>query len=506
MKTCSKDPTHPSENYPILRLSVLFSILLAVFSLSACGGGSSGGGSPSATIKGQVVDKLLPGATVSLFSSGLSGTPLGTATADSNGNYSITFTPPSGSTPLFLAAVSSGNYLGSYIGPANTFSGNVSSSTAPNLNITQVTTASLAVAQNQGVALSTMTPTNYGQQVNNLENAIIQLAAVVQGVVDNGCTISGGLTPSNLSSLMGSSLSSATNVITSLVGDLSSCSTTTTALTLNTFASQIPANQTIAPQLTSTSASNSTTTSVPAGTYTGTVTPVMTFNTSCPTEGPTAGGSFSMTMTVGSNGSIKFGTTSGSGPSMTGTLSGNNFTMSGTDTNGASITASGALVSLSSGTVSGGSGFSVNGGWQENCSSGSGNYGGTYNIPSLLSSGATLSSTPSSVSNGTYTVTIYPNCTSGSCGTNTSMPATVTINGSTISLSAGSNGSGSGTLSGNTFAMTITNFPGSSCTNQKISVTGTLSSSGTNNLSVNGSFHQTSTNCGTTSGTYTMST
>ena len=235
------------------------------------------------------------------------------------------------------------------------------------------------------------------------------------------------------------------------------------------------------------------------------VTPVMTFNTSCPTEGPTAGESFSGTIKVGSNGSISF--TDPYGSSISGTLSGNNFTMTGTDTSGAPMSVSGALISLPSGTVSGGSGFSVNGGWQENCSTtGTANYGGTYNIPSLLSSGATLSSTPSSVSNGTYTVTIYPNCTSGNCGTNSSMSASVTINGSTISINGGSNGIGSGTLSGNTFAITLTNFPGTTCLNQKISVTGTISSSGTNNLSANGSFHQTSTNCGTTSGTYTMST
>lgn len=452
---------------------------------------------------------MLPGAKVSLYSSGLSGTPLGTATADGSGNYSITFTPPSGSPPLFLAAVSSGNYLGSYIGPANTFSGTVSSSTAPNLNVTQVTTATLAVAQNQGIALSAMTPTNYGQQVNNLENAIIQLAAVVQGVVDNGCTISGGLTPSNLSSLMGSSLSSATNVITALAGKLSLCSTPTTASTLNTFASQIPANQLIAPQLTSTSASNSTTTSIPAGTYTGMVTPVMTFNTSCPSEGPTAGESFSMTMTVGSNGSIKFGTTSGSGPSLTGTLSGNNFTMTGTDTSGAPMSVSGALISLPSGTVSGGSGFSVNGGWQENCSTtGTANYGGTYNIPSLLSSGATLSSTPSSISKGTYTVSgfsSYNTPSSGSCSGTGTINGNITISGSNITFSGtqqNSSGNGSGTLAGNTFTMNVT--PGSG--GGTISVTGAINSQSSTSLSISGSFQESGNSNCNGSGTFSLST
>lgn len=475
-------------------------LIASLMGLSACGGGSSGGGAPSATISGQVVDKLLPGAKVSLFSSGLSGTPLGTATADSNGNYHITFTPPSGSTPLFLAAVSSGNYLGSYIGPANTFSGTVSSSTAPNLNITQVTTATLAVAQNQGISLSAMTPTNYGQQVINLENVIIQLAAVVQGVVDNGCTISGGLTPSNLSSLMGSSLTSATNVITNLVGQLSSCSTTTTASTLNTFASQIPASQTIAPQLTSTSASNSTAPSIPAGTYSGILTPIVTYNTSsCPSGTPTP---FTATMTVTSSGSISF-STSGNNGSATGTLTGSNFTMSGS-TPGGSLSASGAFVPLASGTVSGGSGFSVNGGWTITCSNG-GSYGGTYNIPDLLTSGASLTATPSSISNGTYAVSGFSYNNIGSCSGTGNINGTITISGSSITFTSSTgSGTGSGTLAGNTFTMNVT--PGSGGGN--ISVTGAINSQSSTTLSISGSFQESgNTYCtGTESGTFSLST
>lgn len=485
------------------KLSRLFSAMAIVItaSLAACGGGSSGGGSPTATISGQVVDKVLSNAKVSIFSSGLSGSQLGTATTDSNGNYTITFTPPSGSTPLFLTAVSSGNTLSSYIGSANTFSGTVKPTIAPDLNITQATTAALAVVQNQNISLSSLTPTTYAQQIVSLQNAIYQLAAVVQDIVDqtdSGCSLSGGLTPSNLSSSLGSSpIASTTNLITSLNSKLSSCSTTT----INTLASQIPSNQTIAPQLTSTSASNSSTTSVSAGAYTGNLTPIMTYNNGCTGEGP-SGTSFSATITVGSSGSIKFSTSSDG--SASGTLTGDNFTMTGTDQQGESLSISGAVSPLSSGSVSGGSGISVNGSWQIACSGGT--YGGTYNVPSLLTSGATLTSTTSTIPNGTYTLTVYPDCTSGNCGSNTPFSATATINGNTFSFSGGSNGSGSGTLTGNTFAMTITSFPGSTCTSQSISITGAISSSGNGNLTVNGTFQQTSTNCGATSGTFTMST
>ena len=199
---------------PIVLLSAM--ILLIASSLSACGG-SSGGGTPTATINGQVVDKALPGAIVKLYSGNISGTPIATTTADGSGNYSLNFTP-SGSTPLFLTATSGTNILASYIGSSNSFSGTVSATSNANLNVTQVSTATLAVVQNQGISLSSLTPTTYGQQIISLENAVIQLAAIVQDIVDQndtGCSLStGALTPSNLLSLLGnSSITAATNVI-----------------------------------------------------------------------------------------------------------------------------------------------------------------------------------------------------------------------------------------------------------------------------------------------------
>ena len=399
-------------------------------------------------------------ATIDLYSGSLSGSPIATTTTDGSGNYSLTFTP-SGSTPLFLVAKSGNNSLSSYIGNANSFSGTVKSTNNSNLNITQVTTASLAMIQNQGVSLSSLTPTTYGQQIIQLYNAIIQLAAVVQDVVDQtdrGCSLgSTSLSAGNLSTLLGSSISATTNVISTLSSKLSSCNTTT----LNTLASEIPSNQTIAPQLTSTAATTSTTLSVPAGTYTGTVSPVMTSNnSSC--SGPSAGETLGVTATLSSSGALSLafsinGTSSGS---TSGTLTGYNLSTTGKDGSGEPLSVSGAFYPLSSGSVSGGSGFSVNGSWTDGCSIG-GSTGGTYNIPSMLSSGASLTATPSSVANGTYNVTIQPvttycanstNCTSGS-----SITATVTIKGSAFSINAGSDGVGSGTLTGNTFSMTITN-------------------------------------------------
>ena len=476
-------------------------LIASLMGLSACGGGSSGGGSPTATIKGQVVDKLLPGAIVKLYSGNPYGTPITTTTADSSGNYSLTFTP-SGSTPLFLTATttSGNNTLGSYIGSSNSFSGTATVSNNPNLNITQVTTATIAVIQSQGVSLDSLTPASYGQQILNLENAIIQLAAVVQDVVDqtdSGCALNTGpLNYSNLSSLLGTSaITSATNVITSVSSKLSSCTTST----LNTLASQIPSNTTVAPQLTSTAALNSTASSVAAGTYSGPLTPIITFNTSSCTTGTPV--SFTATFTVNNNGSLSF--SSSGGGSGTGTLTGNNFTMNVTPASGGTLSATGAFVPLSSGTVSGGSGFSVNGGWTEQCNNG-GSYGGTYNAPDLLSTGASLGSTPSNISNGTYSVTgfSYTN-TPNNCSGTYALSGTITISGGTISFSGnGSNGHGSGTLAGNTFTMNVTPGSGSGT----IYVTGVINSQSSSSISISGSFQESNNSYCNGSGTYSLST
>ena len=474
--------------------------------LAACGGGSGGGGTPSATIKGQVVDTVLPGANVSLYSGGFSGKAIGTAKADSNGNYQITFTPPSGSTPLFLKAISNGNTLSSYIGSANKFSGTVTASTAPNLNVTQVTTSTLAVIQNQGVLLSSLTPTTYSKQILNLENAIIQLAAVVQDIVDQtdkGCALSSGsLNPSNLANLLGSSPITATsNIITKVSSNLSSCSSTT----LKTLASQIPSNQTVAPQLTSTSATVSSTNAVPAGTYSGILTPILTNNSTACNPGTMT--PFTATFTVSSNGNITFSSNNnnnyGSG---TGTLNGYNFSINGTDGSGNPLSATGAFALLPSGSVSGGSGFSVNGGWQITCSSG-GTYGGTYNAPDLLTSGAALTNTPSSITNGTYSVTgfSYNNTnTSSNCGGTYQITGIITINGSTITFNGGTSnsGTGSGTLAGNTFTMTVT--PGSG--GGTITVTGVINSQTATSISISGSFQESNNLYCNGSGTFSIST
>ena len=113
MKNCSKDPTLPSKNHPFLRLSVLFSILLAVFSLSACGGGSGGGGSTGGSSGTSIVGSVILASQNSSSAYQLSSFPYqGNGTIPS-GTPKATYNSFS-STPCNSGSILSGGYDKSY--------------------------------------------------------------------------------------------------------------------------------------------------------------------------------------------------------------------------------------------------------------------------------------------------------------------------------------------------------------------------------------------------------
>ena len=507
LKRMCQNLEHRESNHPMNRPSHAFLpivLLIPIFWLSACGGGGGGGGTPTATIKGTVTDGAFPNTAVTLTSGSPTGPTVGTATTDSNGNYSFSFTPPSGSLPLFISATYKSNTLSSYIGGSNSYSTGTTytSSNLPNLVVNEVTTGTLAILQNQGVSLSSLTPTTYGQQVNNLQNLIVQAAAIVQDIVDgtdSGASLPNGdaLTASNLSSALGT-ISTTTNLIS-----VAQKFPSVTSSSLNALITKIDSNPALASQLTSASATPSTTQSVSTGTYTGTVYPTMSYNGGCSGDGPP--GSFTGTFTIG-NGTISF--SSSSDGSASGTLTGNTFTMSGSTGSGNKLSISGSLTSLQNGSVSGGSGFLINGTWQATCSGGT--YGGTYIVPALLTNGASLTSSASSIPNGTYSGTASVVCVyqSQSNGCNNSAPPdpytvspTITINGNNISYTLTDGSSGSGTFAGNTFQMTSTNING--CSGDTSYLTGVLSYSG-GQLIGNGSSYQQGSSCGYVYNTFTF--
>ena len=496
---------------------ILGGVFLAT--LTACGGGG-GGSAPAApaastsTVSGQVVDSPFPNAKVVILSGNLSGPILGTATADINGKYSITFPTPTGTTPIFITATNSAGTttLASYVGSANQLTGTLTDANIPNLNITQVTTSALALMQNNGLSLATLTPAQYGQQITQLNNLIIQLAGIVQDLVDQpdaGCGFQGGGTVnlSSLSGMLGSSTILATSNLYTLVAPklAASCTITTMANLSSGVAGEVAGSGIMGGQLTATAATAGTGLGIPVGSYTGTVIPIITSVTpaTCSTNSTGYSSSVVVTVVVGSTGGITLSSVTGP-VNLTGSLTGTNFTMTGTDPNPLSVT--GAFTLLPSSSVSGGSGFSVNGSWTD--SYGGCAYAGTYNAQNLLSSGASLTGTPTSIPNTAYNVTIQPimlACSNCAITTIPSFPATITINNGVIAFTGVTSGgtlTGSGTITGNTFTMSLGN---SNCGGGNLFVTtGTMSLSSSGGLILNGSYGApTTSTCQGQSGTFT---
>ncbi len=134
---------------------LLFPFVFA-FILSGCGGGGGSSSPTSSTISGTADGGLSPinGATVTLYAAG-SSSSLGTATTVSNGSFTITYTPPSGNTLLYVdvsggSAGSSGTNtqidLKAAVGPSN----------SPNTSVTVnefTTVAYAAFESNPSLAL-----------------------------------------------------------------------------------------------------------------------------------------------------------------------------------------------------------------------------------------------------------------------------------------------------------------------------------------------------------------
>ncbi len=171
--------------------------LLSTLLLAACGGGSSNSLSNGTLFSGSVIDAPIPGAYITITANAPLGqagaTTLATTTADSSASYNVTVTLPSGNIPIYITATTPNNsaiFLSSYVGTASVLaqSASVTSTTVPNLTVSQVTTAALALiqAQNPGL-LSKMTPSDYDNVINSQNNQLITLAAGIQAVADGHC-------------------------------------------------------------------------------------------------------------------------------------------------------------------------------------------------------------------------------------------------------------------------------------------------------------------------------
>ncbi|MBN2692759.1 MAG: hypothetical protein JXR43_13070 [Burkholderiaceae bacterium] len=170
-------------------------------SLSACGGGGGGtaqinpAAATNTTLKGAVIDAPIANAAVTFTSGAPMGQPgsvvVGTATADASGNYTVQAALPNTAVPLFANATSPDGQvvLTAYLGTSSAVlaAGSLTSANLPNLIISQVTTAALAVYVAAGGSYASLTPTLYAALLSQHHDDILALSAAIKAVADGYC-------------------------------------------------------------------------------------------------------------------------------------------------------------------------------------------------------------------------------------------------------------------------------------------------------------------------------
>ena len=174
-------------------------------SLSACGGGGGGSvgsltGTPTAgkaTLTGTAIDAPIAGASITITAGAplndTGATTAGTITAGSNGQFTITVALPAGNVPIFANAVDPANpvvILSSYLGSSSALiaAGTLTTSNLPDLDISPVSTAALAVyAQTNSGSYAGLTPTTYASTLQTYRSDILAIAAAIKAVGDNLC-------------------------------------------------------------------------------------------------------------------------------------------------------------------------------------------------------------------------------------------------------------------------------------------------------------------------------
>lgn len=190
---------YPSQSRSRSTRTLLPIAAALALSLSACGGGGGGTASvnPAAntTLKGAVIDAAIANATVTFTTNAPMGQPgavvVGTATADASGNYTVQVALPNTSAPIFANATSPDGQvvLTAYLGPSSAVlaAGSLTPANLPNLVISQVTTAALAVYVAAGGSYANLTPALYAGLLSQHHDDILALSAAIKAVADGYC-------------------------------------------------------------------------------------------------------------------------------------------------------------------------------------------------------------------------------------------------------------------------------------------------------------------------------
>jgi hypothetical protein len=184
----------------------LATVMAISVALVACGGGGGGGagtaGIASAvkslvSMTGIAADAPIASATITITATAplnvAGAQTIGTVTAGVNGAFLASVTLPTSSVPVFANAAAPNNssvILTSYLGQAPTLAaaGTLTATNTPNLDITPVTTAALAVyAQLNGGSYAGISPSTYATTLQNYGSDILAIAAAIKAVGDNLC-------------------------------------------------------------------------------------------------------------------------------------------------------------------------------------------------------------------------------------------------------------------------------------------------------------------------------
>jgi hypothetical protein len=242
-----------------------------VLTLVACGGGGGGvlgslGSSLQATLTGSAVDAVIANATITITSGAPLNNPgattIGTFAANASGVFTSNVTLPSSDVPIFGNAVDPKNsvvILSSYLGSSTALaaaSGVLTSSNLPDLDITPVTTAALAVyaqvnAVSGVISYANLTPTTYATNLQQYNGDILAIAAAIKAVGDNLCTPAASSAVSSTTSLA-ATIAAASNLTSGNSTTLATAATTlggNCATVLATLPQQISADPVFSPGL-----------------------------------------------------------------------------------------------------------------------------------------------------------------------------------------------------------------------------------------------------------------
>jgi len=185
------------------QLAELILMTGVALALVACSGGGSVLGSVGSALKttfsGSAVDAAIANAQITITSvaplNDTGATTIGTFMANASGVFTSSVTLPAGDVPVFGNAVDPHNsavVLSSYLGQSSALSaasGVLTSANLPDLDITPVTTAALAVYfEVNGQSYTSLTPATYATNLQNFNSDILAIAAAIKAVGDNLCT------------------------------------------------------------------------------------------------------------------------------------------------------------------------------------------------------------------------------------------------------------------------------------------------------------------------------